>query len=132
RTFSLDGGQIQRLVYPFLILNVLQTSDVSQYDVLPGLTTQSPDRRWLLVQHPGGTYQFDVFDLAEPEEAPEIVVVPPNILTNPGANSSIKLTEWSNDNRHVVFERTYDNTSEFILLDREKPQESININTTFG
>src|SRR5690606_25190386 len=62
RTFELDGGEIERLVYPYLIPNEFVTTDVAQYNTFPELVTQSPDRRWLLVQRPGTIYQFDVFD----------------------------------------------------------------------
>ncbi len=132
RTFNLSGGQIQRLVYPFLIPNTFETSDVQQYDLLPGLATQSPDRRWVLVQRPTTTYQFDVYDLNDVEQDPQTIIVPPSILTEPSAQSSIKVVEWSTNNRHVLFERTFGDKREFILLDRERPDESVNINTTFG
>lgn len=133
RTFNLSGGQIQRLVYPFLIPNNFVTTDVSQYDSIPGLATQSPDRRWVLVQRPTTTYQFDVYDLNDPEKEPQQIIVPPTILTDPSAPASLKYVEWSTNNRHVMFERTYgEGEREFILFDREEPSESVNINTTFG
>ncbi len=132
RTFNLSGGQIQRLVYPLLLPNNLETSDVQQYDLLPGFATQSPDRRWVLVQRPTTTYQFDVYDLNNPEANPKSIVVPPNILTDPSAESSLSLVEWSNDNRHVLFKRTYGAITEFLMIDREQPSESFSINKTFG
>lgn len=132
RTFDLSGGEIQRLTYPFLIPNQFDTSDVRQYDLLPSFTTQSPDRRWVLVQNPTSVYQFDVYDIGDPEQAPRSVVVPPSILTNPSTESSLKLVEWSNDNQHILFQRVYEGGSEFILLNHEQPEESLNINKTFG
>ncbi len=132
RTFNLEGGQIQRLVYPFLLPNQLVTTDVAQFDALPALATQSPDRRWVLVQVPGQTYQFQVFDLNSPDRQPASIVVPPAALTNPGAIASLRVIEWSNNNRHVMFERTFDETSEFLVLDREQPAETVNLNTAFG
>lgn len=47
RTFNLEGGEIERLVYPLLIPNQFVTTDVNQYNLFPGISTQSPDRRWL-------------------------------------------------------------------------------------
>lgn len=132
RTFNLEGGEIERLVYPFLIPNQLITTDVKQYNVLPNLVTQSPDRRWLLVQRPGQTYQFDVFDLNEPEKAAVPIIVPPGILTEPSSKATLKAVEWSTDNRHLLLRRDYDGGAEYLMLDREKPSESVNINTTLG
>lgn len=132
RTFNIEGGQFQRLVYPLLIPNVLETSDVLTYDSLPQLATQSPDRRWLLVQRPGTVYQFDLFDLNNPDDASETVQIPIGLLTSPSTKSTLEFVEWSNDNRHLVFKRSFDKKTEYILFDRENPDESININTTMG
>ncbi len=133
RTFSLDGGQIRRLVYPYLIPNTFDTTDVFNYDSFPGLATQSPDRRWVLVQRPNMIYQFDVFDLSDTEKPPVQIVVPPSILTNLNSPSALKFVEWSTNNRHLIFERTYDeDKTEFLLVDRESPADSTNINTSFG
>lgn len=134
RTFTLEGGELERLVYPKLIPNNLVTTDVVQYDVTPGLATQSPDRRWVLVQKPAQQYQFDVFDLNTINKPPTSIIMPPQLLTDPGdKDAQIKLVEWSTDNRHVLFVREYGNKkTEYIMLDRERPDESININKTLG
>jgi hypothetical protein len=94
--------------------------------------TQSLDRRWVLVQQPGQVYQFDLFDLNEPTRAPEVVLLPQTILTNPGAPAALRAVEWSSNNRHILVERQYESKTEFILFDRENPAESININALMG
>lgn len=132
RTFNLDGGEIERLVYPYLLPNQLETVDIAQYEVVPGLVMQSPDRRWLLVQRPAQTYQFDVYDLNDPDKSPVAIIVPPALLTKPGADASLSMVEWSSDNRHVLLRRDYEKNSEFIMLDREDPSSSINLNTLLG
>ncbi len=132
RTFSLDGGQIQRIVYPFLVPNILSISDVQDYASLPTLASQSPDRRWLLLQRPGQVYQFDLFDLNDPERAPEEITVPLSILTDPAADAGLTFIEWSNNNRHVLLERQYEGKTEFIIFDRDNPDDSVNINTSLG
>jgi hypothetical protein len=132
RTINLEGGQIQQLVYPFFLPTILKTTDVSVYDTLPSLATQSPDRRWVLVQKPGQTYQFDVFDLNDPNKAPLVMTIPPAVLSVPGAASSLEIVEWSTDNRHVLIKRTYDQDTEYIMLDREDTAETININKVLG
>lgn len=44
--------------------------------------------------------------------------------------------EWAKDNRHVILQRSYDRDgqagSEYILFDREKPEESQNLTVLFG
>jgi hypothetical protein len=132
RTFNLEGGQIQRLVYPLLIPNNFTTTDINLYDALPTLATQSPDRRWVLLQKPGQTYQFDVYDLANPAQVPAVITLPLNLLTNPSQASVLEAIEWSNSNRHLLLKRTFGQSVEFMLFDRENPQESLNINKTLG
>ncbi|MBA2279598.1 PEGA domain-containing protein [Candidatus Saccharibacteria bacterium] len=132
RTFSLEGGQIQRIVYPYLIPNELIISDVIRYEALPSLATQSPDRRWVMIQKPGQLYQFDLFDLADPAKPPAVITLPVSIITSPSAQATLKFVEWSGDNRHVLIERQYEGKTEFIMFDHENTSESLNINTTLG
>lgn len=131
RTFNLEGGQIQRLTYPFLIPNILNTSDMTQYDAAPQLATQSPDRRWLLVQRPGQIYEFDLFDLNDTAKAPIRLAFPIGVLTSPNAEAALKVVEWSNDNRHALFERSFEGKTEYIMFDRENTAH-ININKDLG
>lgn len=132
RTFSLDARDIKRIRYPYLIPNTFVTTDVSTYESFPGLATQSPDRRWLLAQKPGSTYQFDLFDLNDPQKAKQSIELPKAVLEEPDAKATLKFVEWSTDNRHVLFERTYGDKTEFVLFDIEKPVESTSINKSFG
>ena len=50
RDFYLSGGEIQRFIYPFLFPTTLSTSDVDTFTAAPSMASQSPDRRWLIVQ----------------------------------------------------------------------------------
>jgi hypothetical protein len=109
RTFFLDGGQIQRLVYPLLIPNQFKVTDVQLYASAPGLTTQSPDRHWLLVQRPDQTYEFDNFDANNPNTAATTVTVPKLLngpmttgmfyLSAPTAITSMNFSFWTARNR---------------------------------
>lgn len=132
RTFNLEGGQIQRLVYPFLLPNNLAINDVASYESAPKLITQSPDRRWVLVQRPEQVYQFDMYDLNDPERAAVAVSIPTSLLSSPSAEASVEVIEWANDNRHVLLQHTNGTAKEVIVFDRENPTESVNVNTLLG
>jgi len=129
RTFSLDGGKIERLVYPLLIPNSLKTTETQLYASAPGVSSQSPDRRWLLVQQAGQTYSFDLYDLNNPANAPSVITIPQNILTDPSAAATLNVVEWSNDNHHVLIERGFSNTHDFLMIDTSSIANSVNINT---
>lgn len=129
--FTMDGGGIVRLDYATLFPTQLVTTVTKKYTANVGLTTQSPDRRWLLVQLPGSDAQFDLYDLKNPKLAPTQLQVPTG-LTTEGTANSWELEEWSNDNQHVLLNHIHDGTNEFILLDRTDATKSVNLNNLLG
>lgn len=129
---NLEGGGIERLVYPILFPSKLKTADVQLYGGQPAFMTQSPDRHWLLLQQPGNLAAYDVFDDNKPEQAPSVVKLPDGLLTASNSPQAINLVEWSSDNRHVLFQHVYGDQQEFIMLDREDPAASFNIGKLFA
>lgn len=132
KSIKLQGGQIERMVYPLLLPNSLITSDIQTYDATPQIASQSPDRRWVLVQKPGQTYKFDVFDLNNPESPQTQIAVPVAGLTKPSAEATLEIVEWSNDNRHILIKRSYEGVHEYIMFDRERNGDSVNLNSALG
>lgn len=133
RTFRLEGSRIERLVYPFLFPEKLDSEDVQLYGSSPLFSTQSPDRKWVLVQRNGSTSTFDLFDLSKELVNATELVIPPTLFTNNGVSThTLELAEWSNDNRHVLLKHTFDGGFEFIMLDREEPSQSLNVNQVLG
>jgi hypothetical protein len=130
RTFTLTGGSIERLVYPLLIPKTLTTTENQLYASTPGLITQSLDKRWLLIQQPGQTYVFDVYDLNNLAAAPAILTIPSSILTDPTKPATLTALQWAGDNKHLLFERTYDSGTEFLMIDINNIDSSLNINST--
>jgi PEGA domain-containing protein len=133
RTIALDGGSVEHFDYPLLIPKVLTSKKVKTYDPAPGLSTQSPDHRWLLVQQPGTLTGFDIYDLKNPTKAPATLSLPGNLLSKAtGAEGGLQLGEWAGDNRHVLLQHAYDGKTEFIMVDRTDPAQSVNLNTTLS
>ncbi|HXR49683.1 MAG TPA: PEGA domain-containing protein [Verrucomicrobiae bacterium] len=133
RTIELLGGTVEHFDYPFLIPAKLTTKKEQPYNGAPGLMTQSPDRRWLLVQTPGSMTSFEMYDLTtSPLKTPATFSLPSGILTKATTNEKWQLDEWADDNRHVLLEHDYDGKSEFILVDRTNPDQSLNLNTTLA
>jgi hypothetical protein len=68
RAFTLSEDSIERYVYPFLFPVKPATATLKNYTAQPGLITQSPDRRWLLVSSPSSdpsAASFDQYDTAK-------------------------------------------------------------------
>lgn len=132
RTVNVQGGDVQHFDYPFLFPKDLVTKNQANYSAPPGISTQSRDRRWLLVQQSAGASKFDLYDLKNPAEAASVLTLPAAVVRlNTGAQTW-EAVQWADDNQHVVLKHTAGTASEFILVDRSDVAKSVNLNQTFG
>lgn len=131
RTVSLAGGTIERFVYPFMFPNNLTSKAQKTYTNAPTLTTQSLDRHWLLVEKPGELAVFDQFDANDSKKAPTTLTVPEALFAT-STQHTLKVVEWSSDNRHFLLQDDYQGGRDFIMVDRETPSSSYNVNKTFA
>lgn len=133
RTIVFDAGIVEHFDYPVLFPKTLVTTSVHTYDSSPALTTQSPDRRWLLVEQPGSITNFDLYDLKDPAHpVMTTFTLPSGLLTKATSSESWQLDEWADDNQHVLLSHLYDGKTEYILLDRANPAQSVNLNNALG
>lgn len=135
RSVTVLGGDVQHFDYPLLVPNDMTATTVKTYSGAPGLATQSPDKRWLLAEQPGSMTDFELYDLrSNPLKPATAVALPGNLLTLPaaGQNQSWQVVEWANDNQHVLLRHLYGDKSEFVLLDRAAPSQSVNLDTVLA
>jgi hypothetical protein len=130
RVVNVEGGQVQHFDYPFLFPTTVVTKVTKSYPAAIPLSTQSPDRHWLLLTDTTQPNALIQYDLNNPKTAPSSIVITDTILTKPATTDSLKLVEWSTDNRHVLLQHIYDGGQEYIMVDRQTPANSINITTT--
>ncbi len=132
RTIVVDGGGVLHYDYPFLFPVKLTSQTIATYTTAPGLATQSPDRRWLLVTKPGNDSQFDLYDLKNPAKPTlSTFTLPANLVTKATSSESWQLVGWADDNQHVLLEHSYDGKLEYILVDRATPSDSVNLSNLF-
>lgn len=132
RTIEVEGGDVQHFDYPLLIPKTLTTKKLIGFTGTPGLATQSPDSRWLLVEQPGSINSFSLYDLKNPKQAAIDITLPDGLLSKATSKQSLQLEEWADDNKHVVLEHDYDGKREFILVDRTDPTKSQNLDKTLS
>lgn len=131
REFSLDGSSVERLVYPFIFPSKLVQKDVHSFEVEPDLVTESPDRRWILAHSNAAPNVFTVIDTSKKQPVVSSMTVPTSILpVRDGRKLSV--VEWSTDNRHVLLKDSFEGGTTYIMLDREEPASSLNINDLIG
>ena len=135
RVVTSEGGTVERFDYPFLFPFSLQTKDVKQYSVAPSFSAQSVDRRWLLVST-AEPNKFDLYDLSQKKVSASTLTLSPEVLAAGTTTTGWQLVEWAKDNKHALLKRTYDKAgtpgSEYILVDRENPDQSQNLSVVFG
>jgi len=132
QTFNLEGGSIEQLVYPVLFPTKLVTKDVQLYATLPTFASQSPDRRWLVIQQPGPISVLDNIDLNDSTKEPVKLTLPAGVMSDAPGNHSLALVEWSTDNKHLLVKHSFSGGEEYVMIDRDIPADSFNLNKTFS
>ncbi len=131
RSLTLEGGSIERLIYPLLIPDSLKTTDVQLYGAPPKFVTQSPDHRWLIVQKTDSLTVFDVYDLTNISQEPATITLPTDVFTT-STGDVLTSGDWSSDNRHFLLKHSFAGGLEFILVDREIPAQTVNESRAVG
>ncbi len=133
RTIELSGGSVVHFDYPFLFPREVSVKKIPPiYSSAPGLVTQSPDRRWLLIQQADSMTAFELYDLKNLTKPPTPLSLPANLLTKATKSEAWQLDEWADDNQHVVLQHNYDGKTEFILVDKTAIDQSLNLNTSLS
>lgn len=127
RSIVLEGGSVERLVYPFLFPTNLVTSEIQHYTNQPGFLTQSPDHHFILLQKPDNIANFEVFDTSNPKSPSKTVGIPAGLLSD-GPNPSLQVMDWSSNNKTVLMKHNFGTSSEFIVFNSQAPETSLNIN----
>lgn len=135
--FKVQGGDVQRLVYPKLFPTKLVTSSIRYFEATPQLVTQSPNQRWLLIKQaatPNAFTQYDLRRSAEPV-ASEFSIPTETITAGDGAQSW-SVVEWASDDQYVLLDHgfTSEGTAghEYVLCNRASPDRSLNLTTSLG
>ncbi len=131
REFSVIGGSVERFTYPVLFPEKLASAEVQTFDGVPTIATESPDRKWVLLGQPGTTDTFTQYNLGaltNRKPAATSFKLPAGVLTEAEGAQSWQFVEWSSDNRHVLLRHIFTGGQEFILVDRDDPTQTVNIN----
>lgn len=132
RDFTLDGGVIVRLVYPFLFPEKLDNRDVLPLATPPDVVSASPDRNWIVVHQAANPRDFVVVSTNSKELETTTVSVPAAVLAGHTTGVRMEAAEWSTDNRHLLLQYSYEGGYDYLLFDREEPDKTINISQLFG
>lgn len=134
KTIQLTGSSIERLIYPKLFPTKLDPVNLKTYTSNPSFSTQSLDRKWIVTSVPGSISNFEIFDTSNPKDPVKPLKLPASIYTaaKKPKTDKLELAEWSSDNKNFLVKHHYDNKYEYVLINREKPETSKNLNKVFN
>lgn len=133
KSFELEGGSVERFAYPRLFPEDIQTRVIGEpLASSVSVFTASPDRRRGVMSLAAQPFIFTSFNLVDPTDPVVPLVLPDAIITDKEAGGTVRIVEWSNNNRHVLLDRVYPGGREYYLLDREDAALSVNISKTLN
>ncbi len=128
---SVLSGRVKNVRYIKLIPDKLSPGIVEPLDANLGFVSQSPDKRWLVVQTINGQAGLSVYDLNSSAPKAVAATLPiDKLVSEDGLLGSLKVNEWADDNRHFLIQQTLPSGRKiFLLVDRQTPAEAVNLNT---
>lgn len=132
RNFVLEGGNIVRMVYPFLFPDKLNNKDALAYAQVPDMVSVSPDRHWIVSHAANAPTTFQVTDTSTIAAPTAAINIPAAVLGTHTGTPSLEAVEWSTDNRHLLLKYTFDGGFDYIVLDRDNPETTVSVTQTLG
>ncbi|MGH7195437.1 MAG: PEGA domain-containing protein [Candidatus Saccharimonadales bacterium] len=133
RAIGLGGSSVEQFNYPFLFPKQLLPEVLQRYAAKPGVITQSPDQRWLLVEQSGSLTNFTEYDLNNSANLAGNTArldLPPAVLTaSASPKQTMQAIGWSSDNNYLLMKHAYGASHEYVLFDRANPSDSLNLTT---
>ena len=138
RTWSKDiyirPGQVGWVNYARLVPVDLQVQTVHTFSDAVDMVT-APRREFMLLQERWDLPNFQLIDIRSSDKARLTALrLPQTMYTQPSKkqNSQFVIDGWSENGKAILLKHIVDEVTEWIVLDRDNPQNSININKVFS
>lgn len=134
KTISVSAGQIGWLSYARLIPSKIEPTGIRSFANLSGALA-SPKQNYMILHELADQPSFVLANIQGDTVSYDTLTLPAAGYTAPGAGKtqSFILDSWSENEAAILVKHVYDDTKEeWLLLDRNSPDRSINISTTFA
>ena len=131
KTLNVKAGSLEWLDYIRLVPKDLKVESIDSYASVVG-EIASPDYKWLLVQQRADVPSFQLVDLRSQQVKSSTIVLPATIYssaTTPGVTHNFVMENWDKDGRHVIVKHTFNDKSEYIVLDTQDLATSVNVSS---
>lgn len=133
KQIDIIAGHIHWINYPRLVPQNLSTSTVKDYENV-SFNKVSPDKRWIIL-NPGGQDRdkLELIDTKDPQKlAYTSLTIPDSQLSKKDDKiGHLEFVEWSLDSKQFLVKHVNGDIVEYLRVDREKPEESVNISQKF-
>ena len=134
KTITVTAGQVGWVNYARLIPNKLAPQSLRTFTTLTG-SLASPQQNYILFHETSDRPSFEVADIQNDTVRYTALALPQSSYTAPteGKTQSFSMESWSGDERTVLIKHSYDDDkAEWILLNRDQVEKSVNLSTMFG
>lgn len=134
KSFTVEGGSVLYFLYPKLIPTNIAVGVTKVFNDAPAWVSQSPDRRWLILQQNATSPVLTIIDLTKPDEEPVLSTLPASQMISVDEQfGTLSPIEWSEDNKHLlILQQLPDGNSAYLIFDRENADLSLNLTTTLN
>lgn len=131
RELTLEGGSLRRLSYARLIPEELETEVALDLTAAPTMTSQSIDKRWLVMMFVDNPLLMRVVDLNQNVLSLTEVQLPLTLIDSKEAGSW-EVVDWADDNKTFLAVYRTATTAEYVLIDREDPLKARKLKEIFA
>lgn len=131
KTLNVKAGTLEWLDYVRLVPTTLPVESVVSYAAVFG-EKASPDNKWLLVQEKAEAPVFQLVDLRSSQVKTSMISLPDSLYTDAttqGVTHTFTIRSWDKDGRYVIVKHTFNDKSEYIVIDTQDPGTSVNVST---
>lgn len=129
KSLNVKAGTLEWLDYVRLVPKNLQTESVADYNSVYG-EKASPDYKWLMVQEKADTPSFQLVDLRSAQIKTTNIALPATLYseaTTAGVTHTFTMESWDTDGRYVIVKHTFNDKSEYIVIDTQDVPTSMNV-----
>jgi hypothetical protein len=133
KTVNLQAGELRWLNYARLIPRTVTTNPVREFPIVTG-SMPTPDRKWMAVYGAADKAEFTLADIRDSKN-PKLstIALPANSYTNvAGQGHQFSLEEWDFSGRFLLVRHITGDKTEFIRVDRSRPDDAKNISTVLN
>jgi hypothetical protein len=134
KSLNLQAGTLTWLDYIRMVPKDLAKQTVRSYKEIAAVKA-APDMQMILVQPAANAPSFELIDIRSKDVKSTNITLPAESYsdaTTEGVTHTFELTNWDESGRHILVKHSFKDTSEWIVMDTEDVDTSVNVTRLLG